>query len=430
MKLSIAKNGAYTLLAFLCMTNANGLGYMLLGLNQLGSILILVAIAFLLVNPKRPRYCLSTPGVCFVFSVALYLFLGTIYTIFNQAEQVDKFLLTYGSSLLVIYATANYVSNLHGREQQLYAIKVVAWCGFLGVSSVFFSDTLFQIYANPPASLDRSSGFFANANEAGISALITLSLMLWLHQEQKKYIYLIGALISVAALFLTFSKSSMSGLFIILFVYLAGRRKLGGLILVGVFVAIAGLVLTSPELFFDDLLDSQAKRIEQVFKIMTGNIDSDVTTGRTVLWEKGLSMAAENSFIFGDGLGSFHSFKGMYFDYGDEVGVHNTYFMMLGEAGSPVALAFLLSNILIAYALYRAGFLYLLMYFIVLQIDFFSAHNIIGLRFHNLLLGFLFGALAFSDRFSKKSGGNCESGMSSRYSKPAAGGLPFSNQFS
>lgn len=84
----------------------------------------------------------------------------------------------------------------------------------------------------------------------------------------------------------------------------------------------------------------------------------------------------------------------MFFDYGDEVGVHNTYFMILGEAGLPVMMAFVIANLVTFWSLYRARSLYLFMYFVVLQIDLLSAHNILGLRFHNLMMGFVFGALA------------------------------------
>ena len=107
MRVSLSKKYAFLLLAMLCMLNANGLGYMLLGLNQLGSVLILFSVVVLLNNPQRPKYCLSTSGVLFLGSIVFYLFMGTIYTVINHAEQLEKYLTTYGSSLLVVYATAN-----------------------------------------------------------------------------------------------------------------------------------------------------------------------------------------------------------------------------------------------------------------------------------------------------------------------------------
>jgi O-antigen ligase len=166
---------------------------------------------------------------------------------------------------------------------------------------------------------------------------------------------------------------------------------------------LAVFLLSSPELWIDELTDSQIRRTEQALSMLTGQVTDETTTGRTVLWAKGLSIAAGNYFVFGEGLGSFHHFKGFVVENGVEQGTHNTYLMLLGEAGLPVALLFIAANVVLLRALWRERLHYLFMYFVILQIDFLSAHNVLGLRFHDLMIGYTLGVLAYTRRERKTS---------------------------
>lgn len=246
--------------------------------------------------------------------------------------------------------------------------------------------------------MERYSGFFSNANEAGIISLSTFVLMLWMYDKSKFFVYLLGAIISALAVFFTFSKSSIICLFILIIVYLLTLRKFSGLFLVLLVFSFSGLLFFMPELFIDDLNISQENRLQSVQLFLSGNVNADTTTGRTELWKLGLSHAVDNLLIVGSGLGSFHSLKGAMIEYDVVQGVHNTYLMLLGEAGILVLGLFVLANILVLVLLWQKRLFFLLLYMIVLQVDLLAAHNVLGLRFHDFLIGYMLGLIACKQR--------------------------------
>jgi O-antigen ligase len=70
-----------------------------------------------------------------------------------------------------------------------------------------------------------------------------------------------------------------------------------------------------------------------MFGILGGEIDTQTTSGRTLVWELGLTRILA-SLPWGNGLGSFHFLEGGYRNTLQEwLGIHNTYLMVLGESG-------------------------------------------------------------------------------------------------
>lgn len=387
---------AFAVLALICLVNANGLTFMLTGTPQIASVPLLLC-CVILTHRTAPKRCLSTQGLAFLGSIFLYLILGSIYSLINNdASQGFIYLASHTPGLFLIYATASYVSQLTTESEKKQSLSIVAWSAFFGSSSVFFSEFLFSLYKYPPLDTYRFSGFFANANEAGIVSLISFLFMLWLSHENRHPKYLLCALVSATAVFLTFSKSCIVGLVIVTILYTTLHRKLYATILVAVLFATIIVLFTSSSAWMDGLTISQARRVNQVILILSGEISDETTTGRTELWAYGLSLAAEQWFVLGRGLDSFHHLKGFMLENGVWQGVHNTYLMILGEAGLPAFIAFLVSNIALLYALWRERLFYLLIYIVILQIDFLSAHNVITLRPHNLLIGFTLGTLAYT----------------------------------
>jgi O-antigen ligase len=393
---TLSRVAAWAIIA-ICGLNLNGLMYMLLGVGQSFSVVLLLAAGYLILR-SGGRALVDPTCRSFVIAILSYIAFGSFFSIFSSSEEPFKYLLVYLPSAAIILAIVCYLS---GRELDsvlrvdLIFLKYI----LLGASgSVWFSDLLFFHYQYPPLAADRYSGFFGNPNEAGIVSVAAMAVVL---AKPTKYVFfqLAHVFIITGALFFTFSKSSFLLFFVIIFFYCVLTQKKA---------VFAQLAFTSLVVFagwewirslIPELTLSQQVRVDQVLQLVTtGEVSNETTTGRTFLWNFAIDKIS-HKFPVAYGFGEFHYLEGGIRELGVWQGAHNTYLMVLGEAGFIAFVALVVANVrLLKMSLKYRSFVFIFFYFIILQWDMMSAHNILGLRFHNMLTGFCLGLILLLQR--------------------------------
>lgn len=368
--------------------NLNGLLFMLTGRGQLFSPLLLAGALYLCLGfGKR----ISADGTAAAFGAftAAYIVLGLFFGSFSGWHYAT----TYGSSFLLFFGIAAYVSSRRTREEIDAFIAFVRNVLFVSCVSVFFSRELTEVYAEALSSADRNGGFFGNANEAGIVAATTFALVL-AAPSRRQWLNVLQMSAALGAVALTFSKSSLLVCGLVLIVHALRRPSLPRLMTAAAVLAAGWLVIgTLSANGVAGLSAYQQNRIGQVSDLLAGTISDHTTTGRSTLW----SLAAdriEGNFPSGAGLGRFHHMEGGVMQRNVWMGAHNSYLMAWGEAGLPAFALLLATMLLFMTGALRCVSALPLLYFVILQVDMMSAHNALGLRFHNVLMGLAVGLMA------------------------------------
>ncbi|MCO5965390.1 O-antigen ligase family protein [Sinorhizobium meliloti] len=375
--------------------NLNGFTYMMTGLEQAFSPVLLAGSCYLVLGFGRWAVRDSTV-IAFAAAIFLYLAFGTFFSGIDAPEAQFQHSLTYASSVLLLVGMAAFVSSRSNEREILSFVRFTKYTLVLSCVSVLFSHELHSLYTIPLSSMDRNAGLFGNANEAGITSAITLALVLSF-PERRVFVNIAHALITLAAVGLSFSKSSMLVTVIILLVHALRMRSLAHILLPAAALTVIGAFLVHP-VAFSSLSISQQARLDQLPALLSGEITDETTTGRTSLWSLALDRI-ESNFPWGSGLGQFHHMVGGTLHEDVWMGAHNSYLMVWGEAGLLAFVALVAASAIMLVRSWHWRFVALpLLYFIVLQFDLLSAHNVLGLRFHNLMMGLCFGILCWLSR--------------------------------
>ena len=385
--------------------NLNGAFNMIFNVGQAVSILMLALSIFLIIRLGKAAW--STHLLLFILSITSYIIFGYIFSSpINRVETSYIYASIYFGTILITWAaSASYLSAARSGK----AYEFLGFCRntfIVTAAGVWASPFLYTFYINaPPSMADRMSGFFGNPNEAGAASAAGLALVLGLPYRQK-ILTIAGITVCFGAIVLTFSKTAIIlGIFI---VALAVLQRLRGLArLISVFTAIILIhFVQQPRSLFDalaaqslvELSGEQQRRIAQMGDVLAGDLTVENTTGRTDMWSLGLERIMTN-FPAGQGLGSYHFLEGGYYENGVLQGVHNTFLMLTGEAGLPALILFLafcsltLSDLLRNRELRFALFLALVLFSVLI-----SGHNTLSLRFIDLIIGIIIGALLVARR--------------------------------
>jgi O-antigen ligase len=396
----------YTLITIIVF-NLNGMLYMLVGVLQLMTPLLIICIGVLTLN-LYPLFIkgIGAVGKIYVGVVFGYLIVGFGSLVINGAELKTIYIVTNIISVITVMCIAAFTYSYLIERERSY-IKPLFFMVLLSTSSIPFSPILLQIYKVPPAEIARGFGFFANPNEGGILSVIGLGLLLatQLPGYQKILFYTILLINSV----LTFSKSAMLlfGL-VSIAAFLTSTSKVKfrySFVILGAFMVAAYVA----PIFYDNLDRVQKRRIDQVLAIATqGEINADTTSSRSELWKIGLDKINDNV-LFGNGLGQLHHMKGGISSLGVDQGVHNVFLMLWGEAGLFVLIGFIffccayLFNWFVLIKTMPKEILTITMVsFMCLMMDMMSAHNVLNLRMHNLFLGVSLGCFAYFNMLAKQ----------------------------
>jgi len=389
------------LLTVICVMNLNGVVNLLTGRGQTFSILMLACCAYLLLRFFKRIW---SPSALLV-SLSIFSYLALAWVYYSPiTSTVDPLRLTnsYFNSVIVLMALIVYCSGLRGKRRLNFSRFLRDVCIISAVATMA-SPFLYRFYVNlPPSFEQRMGGLFANPNEAATMGVLALAL-LQVFPHKRRSIQLCLILLIGASIIVTLSKTGMAAAVIVLtlttFAIVKGVGKVALLsaVAAAVFVIqdLDKLIVRAVDMLGADLSASQMDRLFAVVDILSGRIDTYTSTNRSDIWALILSDAWDR-FPAGGGLGSAHFYVGGYMDNGVWQGAHNTFLMVLAEAG-PIPFALLVMTIgFTAWRVVRfgrAGFPYLVV-LIVICIEMLASHNSLVLRQSNIALAFVVGMAA------------------------------------
>lgn len=387
-------------MAVVIIFNLNGMLFMLVGVMQLMTPILILCTIVLTFN-LYPYFLkgLGRTGKLYASVILGYLILGLVATVYNGHILKMNYVVANTISVLTVTCIAAFTYQyfiVHGRS----FINAIFYMVLLSSCSIPLSPLLLTVYSNPPAEISRGFGFFANPNEGGILSVIGLGLLLAakIPGTLKTVFYVVLLMNTV----LTFSKSSMLLFGLVsmaAFATSGSREKMRySVVIIGAMMVASYVAPT----FYEGLDHVQKRRIDQVLAIATqGEINADTTSSRSDLWEIGLGKINEHVLI-GNGLGQLHHMKGGISSLGVEQGVHNVFLMLWGEAGVLVFIAFLFfcfaylfDWVVLLKVMPKPLLTVSMVSFICLFMDMMSAHNVLNLRMHNLFLGLSLGFFAY-----------------------------------
>lgn len=388
------------ILAAMCALNINGMANMMLDKGNMVSILMLVTSLILII--KRGNAARSRPLVLLISAIASYLFLATaFYDPLMSVDEPMKFYRAYGSAILIIWGIAAYTASI--RKTSLCQ----GWLSFLrnlflvSAGSIWISPVLYEYYVNTPNSFElRMGGFFGNPNEAAIASLFAVAL-LFAVPFRRRVLQLSLLTMAAGAVVMTFSKTGISALVVLLAWHAFLKLKGLFVVLIPVVAVLAIITLQNINYVLEVVVEnpyfelelSQQHRILAVGKILTGTFSAETTTNRVYVWGLALDDIWEN-FPLASGLGSAHSIIGGFWANDHWVGVHNSFLMLLYEAGFIPLGLLIASLIMLASAAFRSGARLIHYSLFILVADMLASHGVLAVRFENLMLAVIMGMVA------------------------------------
>jgi O-antigen ligase len=401
-ELKIGQRAAFWAIAFISLTNLNGVAKLVADMDRAFSGVLLLASIVTLMPPAASLWLgLGTAGGLFVLFTGLFVFIGTVVTqLAGGSPDTLANILMSMTALLIVVPCAQYafVATRNGRLSSLLtAIALI--CTVHVIATLTFGSWGVDAYRPDVVGigldLNRYSGLFWNPNEAGLAlVVITLVYMALGALGGRRWIWILLAIASSIAVMLTFSRGSMIVLLLVLGYTIfrrLGRRAglLGGVAT----LAIVGAMLfgvQQPEF----IGDRQWERIADVGRLLhSGHTRDTGDNDRGELLAAGVYQWFQSP-IFGNGLGTQRLLKGEF------VGAHNTIVMVLGESGVIPGLAFL--AFIVVYLRRSLSIKspavrdFLFAFGIAVLGMCLQSHNFIENRFFNAMLGVAFGVLAGS----------------------------------
>ncbi|WP_286263314.1 O-antigen ligase family protein [Thalassotalea atypica] len=398
-------------LAACCMLNLNGVGMLVLGVNQLFSPVLLLVCGVLLLLAFTRQLPTSNEMQLYIISLFVYLTIGTFVAIFSNVNTINLGLVP---SLLLRYFTASIVvisafySVFFALNTKLEPMKLLLILCVVASMFIPFGE-LINVSGKLVVDSQRGAGVFGNPNEASIVTAVGFALTV--NIVKRKWLKLSLMLFFVAMSLLTFSKTGLMLIALIYFanILLAGNFSMAVARLLTMLVVIYTLLIFFKVDILNQFEGNQAKRVEQFLNIMLFNPSEGVVeSSRGYLWRQGLDKIAQHP-VLGNGLGALHSMQGAQVSVNNKVaqGVHNTYLLKIGDAGVLALIAYLgfiavtsLRAIKLSRKEPAARFCFL--YMIIFSIDSLSSHNVELLRFHNFLLGYSLALLYLAKRNQHK----------------------------
>lgn len=393
---------AARLLALACALNLNDVFYMVFGIGQAVSVGMLVASVYLVLRCGKFRP--SVPFALLILAILSYLVLASLATVVVSPEEAgyafSRYFQTYGASILLIWGMTGYVVGLSPPALSGF-LRFVRNALLVSALSVWASPILYQFYVNVPLdAYQRMGGFFGNPNEAAFVSALAVVLVLAV-PIKSKLLQIAALIIATGAIVLTFSKSGMTVVVLVLAWHYFRRAKGLWFILALVSVSVLIVVIQNLDITIMWLADRhivelshvQIDRLLSVNDILEGQINEETSTGRTFLW--GIAaQEALSSFPFGNGLGSGHHIVGGIMENGVWQGAHNTFLMLWMEGGVvPLLLliACLVTAILSGVQSGRSEIV--LACLLVLLAQMVAGHTPLALRYHNLMFAISLGLL-------------------------------------
>lgn len=384
---------ALFLLAF-AMLNLNSVALLLFQREALLSLPVALPITLYLIVRYARAPALGQIYLLFCLFFALFL-LGAVAPALGGREIDNARFLQYVITVLFTSSIYFWASTLDDAEFER-TLQIAKGMLLIAALATIFSRQL-ATYFHYSLDLERASGFFENPNEAAVAAVYCIVLIVAFPTRSATR-NLIFLSIALGALILTFSRSGLLTLIVLYLLYLLHHpSKRGfGMLIVGV-IAVSWTLWAVFEYDLFELNSEQRRRLADIVGIATGEVRETGPGGRSDLWTLGLSRIGA-VFPWGAGMGQLHHMEHgfrAFHNPTDWLGVHNTYLMVLGEAGLAAFVALLaFMGWLGLRLLHSANRIFAVGAFIVMQIDMMGAHGVLGHRLSNAMLALLMAAAA------------------------------------
>lgn len=395
------ENVVARLLVLICVLNLNGVVTMLTGVGQTFSIFLLVGALYLLT--RGIKTALAGPIIWLIIAVAAYLILANLYYD-PSSSSVDPFQINsaYLSSLLLIVAVASYCGRLIDERHRRGFVEFLRNTFVIAAAATLLSPVLYQFYTYlPQSSTQRMGGLFGNPNEAAVVAVFAAAL-LQTFPFRNRLTQLALLLLVIVSVILTLSKTGMVAMIVVLFVTSIWPIKLPKLLIISALAVAAfafvqdprALILATVETLGLNLNDSQLTRLLAVPEILSGRLDEETTTHRSLLWQA-IYEDAWRRFPTGGGIGSAHNYSGVGGLYQNNTwqGAHNVFLMLFAEAGPLAPMLMVVALVSVAAKLWSLGSTArpLLLLLMVLVVELSSTHTGLTTRYSNIVIASIFG---------------------------------------
>lgn len=246
-----------------------------------------------------------------------FILLGLLYFVFSAfqlaAGVLEREYLTEFLRFMIVVVCAGELLH-RTTKKEIFYILIVGGLSII-INAFVFPDTA----ASVSLVQGRPSGFYINPNSAGSICLVGYALS---YVIENKRIRILGQIIFTLAGLLTLSRTFIVVWLLVSFIAIYKSRKnliapvIGGLTLILFFAVSSSLSLNKPRF----------RALVSIFssdKVDTQTISKD---SRTHTWSLHTDAVMENP-IFGNG------FKSLQIRKNGRPGVHNSYLMVIGEAG-------------------------------------------------------------------------------------------------
>lgn len=338
---------------------------------------------------------LSVPFVVFAAFFIVYLLESSIYSLFNgNFDPIDRDALIVHVFefflICVIYFWAVSLSD----PQLTKGLRYVKYILLAGALSIVLSSYL-PLYQGPKS--DRAAGFYIDANGASVAALCSLVLVAAFPSRSRLWTA-IQAAVALTAVLMTFSRTGLLSLFFLLALFALDRPSLKSKALsVLILAALGGALWFLIDSGMVPLDYEQRQRLADVGSLMSGDTEQKTSDHRSVLFDIGLERIKEN-FPAGAGMGEFHAldYGVRHYATGHWLGVHNTYLMILGEAGFTASVLFvafwaLMFSRIFTWSLFRRFSVGIT---IVLLFSMMTTHSVLNDKVAAVVIGLLLAATA------------------------------------
>lgn len=349
----------------------------------------------------------------------IYLYIASIsFLLYNdQVYTGNNYLITvrgYLSSIIILLCFYKLTTwallyfDFYSLLSRMYIFLL------LGVGLIFFSSV---IGFNIGLDMDRASGFFANPNTAAGFILYCLCLTLcFAISETRKYGFLYLLLVPALfyTMFITFSKAGLITFPLVVIAFLGmcflrykklfkPKRKIFVWLFLAIIVAV-GIMSYYFSAIVDQLSWGQFLRLQRTLAFLSGEFTEATTSERSTLFNIGFHLISEHP-LLGNGLTSFHAYDIPV--NGKHIGVHNTFLMILGEAG---ILPFMIYSVLIIIMLWKSwklknlaiSFLFMSIMIVYIINVGGTGHNGLDDRVSNCLFGVMLGYFSYVDKLKLK----------------------------
>lgn len=397
---------SFAMLVALCLFDMNTVAYNLWGYNQTFSIVILVLCIFLLLFYRLTIYRdLGPAGRLYFLFIVAFVALGTPIGLNADPEGIIgrwyliRLLL---ASVLIVLAAAVAARNVllaYGLRFTMTGLFILGLVIPLAIWLSSYYPEFYRVKVGEGRDLSRATGTFNNPNEAGsavcmFAAIIFSYLMAGKSKTVSLTFALAALMVSALAILLTASRGAyvIFALVVLTQALISpGFAKLVLALAGGAVVMVMAYAVFNMWTVDSSTGRSQFERFESLGRVIRGEVTDETTGGRFELAMNGIR-EWQKSPLLGNGLGTQRRVGAA------NIGPHNTYILIGGEAGIVPLATFCAMIAAILWCGWTCPIPAIrtlaVTYGIVLAMNCLTAHGVLMSREHALMMGLCFGLLA------------------------------------